>query len=141
MITGLNHLTLSVADLDRSLRFYTELLGARPRARWAKGADLELGTLWLCLSWHEERAAIPSPGDYSHYAFSIGAADFAPLCARLEAAGVRTWQDNRSEGESFYFLDPDAHRLEIHVGDLASRLAHCRASPYAAMEFFSDEPS
>lgn len=26
MLTGLNHLTLSVADLDRSLRFYTELL-------------------------------------------------------------------------------------------------------------------
>lgn len=141
MLTGLNHLTLSVADLDRSVRFYTALLGARPRARWATGAYLELGALWLCLSWQEERAAIPTAGDYTHYAFSIGAADFAQLCARLEAAEVLSWQDNRSEGESFYFLDPDGHRLEIHVGDLASRLAHCRASPYAEMQFFSDEAS
>ena len=79
--------------------------------------------------------------DSSHYAFSVGAAGFAPLCARLEAAEVFIWQDNHSEGESFYFLDPDGHRLEIHVGDLASRLAHCRASPYPGMQFFSEEPS
>jgi catechol 2,3-dioxygenase-like lactoylglutathione lyase family enzyme len=141
MLTGLNHLTLSVAELDGSLRFYTELLGAKPRARWATGAYLELGALWLCLSWHPERAAAPMPGDYSHYAFSVGAADFAPLRARLEAAEVFIWQDNHSEGESFYFLDPNGHRLEIHVGDLASRLAHCRASPYAGMQFFSEEAS
>ena len=43
---------------------------------------------------------------------------------------------NSSEGESFYFLDPDEHRLELHAGNLVSRLKQCRRQPYAGMEFF-----
>ena len=54
------------------------------------------------------------------------------------AAGAVEWRSNRSEGDSFYFLDPDGHRLEAHVGGLASRLAACRAAPYAGMRFFDD---
>lgn len=47
------------------------------------------------------------------------------------------WKDNKSEGQSFYFLDPDGHKLELHVGDLASRLAQCREKPYSGMRFGS----
>lgn len=43
------------------------------------------------------------------------------------------------EGASFYFLDPDGHKLEVHVGDLQSRLATCRHKPYPGMRF-CDEP-
>lgn len=46
-------------------------------------------------------------------------------------------EDNKSEGQSFYFLDPDGHKLELHVGDLASRLAQCREKPYSGMRFGS----
>jgi len=49
---------------------------------------------------------------------------------------VTEWQTNRSEGVSFYFLDPDGHQLEAHVGSLNSRLAECRAKPYKGMRFF-----
>ena len=45
------------------------------------------------------------------------------------------WKDNKSEGQSFYFLDPDGHKSELHVGDLASRLAQCRERPYSGMRF------
>jgi hypothetical protein len=31
------------------------------------------------------------------------------------------------------------HKLEAHVGDLASRLVACRERPYAGMKFFDDQ--
>jgi catechol 2,3-dioxygenase-like lactoylglutathione lyase family enzyme len=37
MISGVNHITLSVRDVDRSFGFYVETLGAKPLARWSKG--------------------------------------------------------------------------------------------------------
>lgn len=135
MLTGLNHLTLATADLERSFAFYTDVLGCRPAARWDTGAYLALGDLWLCLSLDPQRTQERQP-DYTHYAFSIGQEEIAPFRARVLAAGAVEWRRNRSEGDSFYFLDPDGHQLEAHVGDLASRLAACRAAPYAGMRFF-----
>lgn len=49
MITGVNHITLVVVDLDRALGFYQGRLGLRLRARAASMANLEGGSLWLCL--------------------------------------------------------------------------------------------
>jgi catechol 2,3-dioxygenase-like lactoylglutathione lyase family enzyme len=135
LLTGLNHLTLGVADLERSFAFYKDLLGFKPAALWNMGAYLSLGGLWLCLSLDDKRANGAEP-DYTHYAFDIAQGDFAAFRARLLEAGVTEWRQNRSEGDSFYFLDPDGHQLEAHVGSLASRLAECRSAPYAGMRFF-----
>ena len=135
MLTGLNHLTLSVRNLARSIVFYRDALGLRLHASWDGGAYLSAGELWLCLSLDgEDTAGLASPA-YTHYAFAIAPADFAPFAARLRAAGVAEWQQNRSAGDSLYFLDPDGHRLEAHAGSLAQRLAACRASPYPGMTF------
>lgn len=135
MLTGLNHLTLAVTDLSRSISFYQSALGARLRARWAAGAYLALGDLWLCLSLGERRRH-EAGRDYTHYAFSVAKGDFATFRKRLLAVPVEIWKDNASEGDSIYFLDPDGHRLEVHVGDLESRLAECRRHPYRDMQFF-----
>jgi catechol 2,3-dioxygenase-like lactoylglutathione lyase family enzyme len=135
MLTGLNHLTLAVTDLPRSVSFYHDLLQLRLDATWDHGAYLSLPGLWLCLSLDPLRPSAPA-AEYTHAAFTVGASDFTALVQRLRAAGVVEWRDNRSEGASFYFLDPDGHKLEAHVGDLASRLQACRAKPYAGMQFY-----
>lgn len=135
MLIGLNHITLSVGDLARSVTFYQGTLGLRLAARWDAGAYLTLGELWLCLSLDTDRRDAVRAG-YTHYALSMAAADFCAFVQRLRDQGVREWKSNHSEGESFYFLDPDGHQLEIHVGDLASRLARCRTHPYGGMVFF-----
>jgi|SRR5450830_374660 len=135
MLDGLNHLTLAVRELDRSVAFYTTVLGFRLHATWRSGAYLSLGELWLCLSLDPGRGSMPSP-DYTHYAFSLSQDNFNTFARRLLDHGVVEWRDNRSEGDSVYFLDPDGHKLEVHVGSLASRLAQCRAKPYEGMRFF-----
>ena len=123
-VRGLNHLTLAVVDLERSLGFYRDLLGMSVRARWSEGAYLEAGSLWLCLSV-DPKAADAVRCDYSHIAFDVVPDDFATLSDAV--SGVATvWRDNRSEGDSLYVLDPDGHRIELHVGDLNSRLDHYR---------------
>lgn len=133
MLTGLNHLTLAVRDLARSLAFYQSLPGVRLHASWDAGAYLSCGDLWLCLSL--DAKAGERPVHYTHFAFSVSAEAFPQLVKTFEQREVRIWKDNRSEGDSFYFLDPDNHQLELHVGDLASRLAACRDKPYSGMTF------
>ncbi len=129
-VTGVNHITLVVADLDRARRFYCDLLGAQPRAESARAIYLSLGALWLCL---EQRDGGPDPcADDSHIALSCGEADFAAMAEHLSAEAM-IWKDNRSEGASVYFSDPDGHKLELHCGDLDSRLAHYRAHPEKGM--------
>ncbi|VEB97895.1 Glutathione transferase fosA [Cedecea lapagei] len=133
MLTGLNHLTLAVRCLALSLDFYQSLPGIRLHASWESGAYLSCGDLWLCLSLDDQ--AGERPVHYTHYAFSVSAEAFPQVVKTLEQRGARVWKDNRSEGHSFYFLDPDNHQLELHVGDLASRLAACREKPYRGMAF------
>ncbi len=135
MLTGLNHLTLAVSDLTRSIGFYHDILGLKLEARWATGAYLSLPGLWLCLSF-DPRRQTGEPRDYTHYAFSTDAAEFETTVNKLRAGSVKEWKRNTSEGESFYFLDPDGHQLELHIGSLSSRLAQCRRAPYKNMQFF-----
>lgn len=123
-VSGLNHITLAVADVERSLAFYRDVLGCDVRAVWADGAYLEAGPLWLCLSRDDNARSSPH-ADYTHVAFSVSGADFGRLSERLTAECV-IWKENGSEGASTYFLDPDGHKLEIHLGSLETRLSYYR---------------
>ena len=74
--------------------------------------------------------------EYWHIAFSVAPNDFSILSARICASGAIIWQENSSEGESLYFLDPDGHKLEIHASDLAARLRAARANPWPDLKLF-----
>lgn len=83
------------------------------------------------------RAAVQNPlPEYTHIAFTVSEDDFESVTQNIIESGATRWQNNRSEGKSFYFLDPDGHKLEIHSGDWKSRLEGCKKHPYTDMEFF-----
>ena len=132
MLTGLNHLTVAVSDLTRSLDFYVNVLGFTPQSKWSKEAYLSLGELWLCLSLDK----VDIKRDYTHYAFTLSEHYLAYFREKLRAADVIEWKENKSEGASIYFLDPDGHRLEVHSGSLQTRLQACKEKPYEGMIFF-----
>ncbi|MBD2519401.1 fosfomycin resistance glutathione transferase [Nostoc sp. FACHB-973] len=138
MITGINHITLSVSDVEKSFEFYTTILGCQGIAKWKKGAYLLAGNLWLCLSLDANTRKNPAV-EYSHIAFSVAEQEFQEYSDRLISLGVKKWKENISEGESLYILDPDYHKLELHVGDLFSRIAATRYAPYEDMEFLHNE--
>ena len=141
LLQGINHVTLCVTDLPRSLAFYQDLLGYPLRARWDRGAYLEAGSLWLCLECAPPDRCQPRQDD-THLAFSVSAAAFVALSQRLSGQ-VSLWKADKNEGDSLYFLDPDGHKLEIHVGSLATRLAHWRRDAPATLsglEIPSDAP-
>ena len=127
MLRGLNHITFAVRDIKGSLAFYRDVLGCELHARWDNGAYLTIGDCWICLSL--DPTSSPSKG-YSHVAFSIDAQSFSSFQQALFEQGVEIWKQNASEGDSVYFVDPDGHRMEAHVGDLQSRLKTMRAEPY-----------
>ncbi|MFK7853895.1 MAG: VOC family protein [Granulosicoccus sp.] len=131
-VSGLNHITLAVSKLDRSFDFYVHLLGLKPHARWTRGAYISTANLWLCLSVDNASPA----QDYTHLALTINSSDLSDWENKLLNAGIERWKENTSEGESLYFLDPDHHKLELHVGDLDSRLRAIRNQPYNGLELF-----
>jgi catechol 2,3-dioxygenase-like lactoylglutathione lyase family enzyme len=135
VVTGINHLTLSVRDVAESFDFYVDVLGLRPLARWPKGAYLLAGDLWVALVLDGEARSTPLP-EYTHVAFSVGAQDFPALSERVRRSGAPIWQDNWTEGDSLYFVDPNGHKLEIHSSDLRARLQTAREKPWEGLEFF-----
>lgn len=122
MITGANHYTLVVADLEYSFKFYREILGLKPLCKWSTGAYFLAGDFWFCLNLDEARKPIPN-ADYTHFAFSVSEVNFSKIVKHLTHAGLNAFKENTSPGDSFYFFDPDGYRLEIHAGTWQSRLA------------------
>ncbi len=134
MIDGINHITLSVRSLNESFEFYRDVLGFKPLMKRPKSAYFLAGDLWFCI---EEDPAVRSHElpEYTHIAFSVTQENFDFMRRKIVAANVKIFKENKSEGDSVYFVDPNGHKLEIHVGDWKSRLAEYRGQP--GTEFFA----
>jgi len=132
MLAGLNHITIAAKDIEKSFDFYVNVLGFKPHVKWDKGAHLSLDKLWLCLSFDKSKKT----KDYTHIAFSAKQKDFNTLIKKLTNLKIKEWKINTSEGDSIYILDPDGHKLEIHVGSLLSRLEYIKKNPYNNTVFY-----
>ena len=135
MISGINHITLSVRDTEQSFEFYTQVLGFQPVAYWPKGAYLLAGSTWIALVLDPTTRAASLP-EYTHIAFSVSAVEFESMSQRILQSGAAIWQENWTEGDSLYFVDPNGHKLEIHASDLAARLKSAKENPWDGLEFF-----
>lgn len=135
MISGINHITFSVSDVDRSFIFYRDILGFKPVAKWPKGAYFLAGDVWIALV-SDEHSRKQESSEYSHVAFSISLKEFDAFQRKFDENRVPIWQENKTEGESIYFCDPDGHQLEVHCSDLETRIRTAKADPWPGLEFF-----
>lgn len=122
----LSLITLGVADLARSRRFYEEGLGWRPSgAGNDEVAFYQLGGLALALWGREDLAAdagLPRPGPAEGFA-GIALAhngrardEVDTILARAAAAGGRLLRAGAATpwgGYTGYFADPDGHLWEV----------------------------
>ncbi len=122
-IKGLDHVVLRVADLDRAIRFYCEVLGCREerRVESINLVQLRAGAALIDLVLAE---GVPDPGPVSgranmdHFALRIEPFDEAELRAHLTAHGVEageaaTRYGAEGDGPSLYITDPDGNRVEL----------------------------
>lgn len=133
MITGLNHITISVRSLDESFSFYKDVLGFKPKIKWSKGAYFETGNLWFVI-FEDASVRVNELSEYTHFAFTVAKENFILMSQRIIESKTKIFQENSSEGDSLYFLDPNGHKLEIHCGNLESRLNYYKGKK--GYEFF-----
>lgn len=121
MLSGLDHLVITVTDIPRAVDFYSRVLGLEVRYRDRDRVDLMLGDLALRLHWTDSdvtpRAATPTPGSLDLCLRSLLPLD--EVKRHLEALEVEvelgpvTRQGATGEIASLYLRDPDGNLLEI----------------------------
>jgi lactoylglutathione lyase len=113
-----SHLALRVKDLERSVRFYTEVVGLSILEPVKPGAPpLVVMREGLGLKPVESGQKPGRSGVIDHIAFRVTSLE--PVLARLSAARVSLADGPRPSpyGQSVYFLDPDGNKIECHDGD------------------------
>lgn len=133
-IETLHHVTLTVTDLDRSRRFYTEVLGLEETPRPARfdfpGAWLQLGDRQLHLVVHPAATFRGEKGvDSRDVHFAIRVRSYDRALAHLRAKGFREdappldpmrMKASRTPNAGFpqiFIMDPDRHVIEINAGN------------------------
>jgi catechol 2,3-dioxygenase-like lactoylglutathione lyase family enzyme len=122
-ITGLSHTGFDVEDLDRTIDFYTKVLGAKVewRRQGSNGPICKLYIGELGLSIPQRKAGAPKlqVPFAIHFAFKVRP-EMADACiAHVKSCGIEVDGPNGhpQEGQnlSWFFSDPDGHRLEIEA--------------------------
>jgi glyoxylase I family protein len=126
-IAGLHHITLLVADVERSLAFYRNLLGMRLVKQTVNDDDKNArhfifgdedgrpGTLITCLEYPDLDEGSVGRGSTHHFALAVESeAELAAWREYLVSRGIPTTDVmDRSDFKSIYLRDPDGHIVEI----------------------------
>ncbi len=124
-VVHLGHIVFYVADLDRSLRFYRDLLGLQE----VKGGDLPFQAAALTSGRTHHEVLLIEVGDvppsssgprlgFYHAGFCIGTSVTELREARdavLEAGFVLKGSSDHTITKSLYVLDPDGNEIELYI--------------------------
>ena len=121
-ILGIDHVAMNVKDLDKSLKFYTEVLGLKISQREYSKPGIEYfldcgsSLVGLILGSEKEGRHLLQDGGLggNHLAFRVDTAEFDRVGETLKTRGVPIlFQKKREKSWSLYFQDPDGNKLEI----------------------------
>lgn len=131
-VTGINHVVLHVGDLERSVKFYMEILGFESRhmsvGSGPKMGFLRCGTQGLDL--FEIAGDVHGGEEMNHMALDAEAENLDELVERLEHAGVDA--SGRTSRNSVFIHDPDGHQIEMLPRSAQERTREREASQPAS---------
>jgi catechol 2,3-dioxygenase-like lactoylglutathione lyase family enzyme len=113
---------LEVADVERSVRFYSNLLAHRKIDSWDEGTAnaiiLEDGAAFGI--WKKGKRGIHGGqgGEHIHFAFQISPDEYTTYKRKLEDLGMKVQEHTWPNGHrSVYFVDYDGHQGEFMTVD------------------------
>ena len=123
-LEGIDHIALSVHDVEQSGRWYIDVLGfERQHADvWGEVPTfLGKGAIALALfpAAPESESSAPAKIRMLHLAFRADRKNFIAAQAELKRRGIQFEFQDHKISHSIYFDDPDGHELEITTYDLA----------------------
>ena len=124
-LQGIDHVALAVRDVDRSAKWYQEVLGLERRYQEIWGnhpAVVGVGSTSLALFPVQGQDPAPTPGRnvlaMRHIAFRVDHSNFQRARAALVQQGIPIEFQDHTIAHSVYFRDPDGHQIEITTYDL-----------------------
>lgn len=117
----IGHVHLKVADLDRALGFYRDVLGFEVMVRLPQAAFLSAGGYHHHIAlntWESRGGSPPAPGTTGLYHVAIlypSRAALADALRRLVAAGIPLeGASDHGVSEAIYLRDPDDNGVELY---------------------------
>jgi catechol 2,3-dioxygenase-like lactoylglutathione lyase family enzyme len=112
--SGVDHVVLHVSDVQRSKKFYTEILGMTAYREDDGQVFLHAGQQGLALFKRPGDIPLTAGNDLNHLALNVASGTYETLRAELEKYGVVV-SGRPGQDRCIYFRDPDGHRLQLMV--------------------------